>query len=233
MTAIGDGFVYIVKNPDTVWPLFATHVQITLLALAIALAIALPLGIAIARYRWLGGPVLGVLGALYTIPSLALIILLIPFFGLGATSVVVALVIYAQVLLVRNIVAGLDAIDPAIVEAARGLGMNGWQTWWRVQFPLALPVILAGVRIAAVVCIGIAAIGAEFGVDSLGRLLFDGVAQVGRADKIWAGTILTGVLALVVNSGLLALERLLAPTDRTPLVRLGGRAARTVPPAQG
>jgi osmoprotectant transport system permease protein len=232
MRAIGDGFTYIVKNPDLVWPLFVAHVQITLLALGLALASALPLGIAIARYRWLGGPVLGVLDALYTIPSLALIILLIPFFGLGATSVVVALVLYAQVILVRNIVAGLGAIDPAMVEAARGLGMNGWQTWWRVQFPLALPVILAGVRIAAIVCIGIAAIGAEFGVDNLGRLLFDGVAQVGRADKIWAGTILTGALALVVNSSLLAFERLLAPPARAHPARPGARAAGTAPPAQ-
>ena len=94
----------------------------------------------------------------------------------------------------RNIVAGLTGIDPAIIEAARGMGMNTWQTWWRVQIPLALPVILAGVRIAAVVCIGIATIGAKFNAGGLGVLLFQGISQGGRADKIWAGALLVGGL---------------------------------------
>jgi osmoprotectant transport system permease protein len=222
-----DGLRYIAGHPDVVGGQLAEHVRVTAVALAIALAIALPLGTLIANRPALAGPVLGVLGLLYTVPSLALIILLIPVFGLNATSVVVALIIYAQVILVRNISAGLAGIDPAIVEAARGMGMGGWQTWRRVQLPLALPIILAGVRIAAVVCIGIAAIGAKFNAGGLGTLLFDGIAQGGRADKIWAGALAVGALALAVNGALLALERALAPSARVRRAerRLRGRVA--------
>lgn len=213
MSDILDAFTYISENPDIVLGYLLTHIQITVVALLIALAVALPLGILIARYRWLATPILGALGILYTVPSLALMILLLQVFGLTQTTVITALVIYTQVILVRNIVAGLGSIDPAIIEAARGMGMNPWQTWWRVQFPLALPIILAGLRIAAVVAIAIASIGALFGVGGLGRLLFDGLRQA-RYDKIWAATFLVGGLALLVNTALLALERYLTPATR-------------------
>ena len=117
---------YIRNNPEIVRDLLAQHAQIVLIALGIALAVALPLGILIDRYRWLAAPVMGALGLLYTVPSLALMILLIPYFGLDRRTVIAALIIYSQVILMRNIVAGLGSIDPAIVEAARGMGMNGW-----------------------------------------------------------------------------------------------------------
>lgn len=198
---------YIWNNPAVMRELLGQHLQMVGTALVVATLFALPLGVLIARYRRLVVPVLGTLGVLYTVPSIALIILLLPLFGLNARSVIVALILYTQVILVRNIVAGIRGIDPAIVEAARGMGMNGWQRWWRVQLPLALPVILAGVRLAAVVDIGIATIGAKFGAGGLGRLLFDGIAQVGRYDKIWAGAIGVSALALVVNQLLLSLER--------------------------
>jgi osmoprotectant transport system permease protein len=213
VSAIGDAFAYIGANPDIVLGFLLDHLRMTSIALLIALAVALPLGILIARYRWLATPVIGALGILYTVPSLALMILLLPYFGLNQNTVIVALVIYTQVILVRNIVAGLGSIDPAIIEAARGMGMNGWQTWWRVQFPLALPIILAGLRIAAVVAIAIASIGALFGAGGLGRLLFDGLRQ-SRYDKIWAGAIAVSALALTVNGALLALERLFDPGKR-------------------
>jgi osmoprotectant transport system permease protein len=232
-----EGLGYIRDNPELVRAQVGEHLQLTVAALAIALLIALPLGTLIANRPGLAGPIMGILGLLYTIPSLALIILLIPITGLNARSVTIALIIYAQVILVRNIAAGLGGIDRAIVEAARGMGMNPWQTWWRVQIPLALPVILAGVRIAAVVCIGIATIGARFGAGGLGTLLFQGIAQGGRADKIWAGAIAVGALALVVNGALLGLERLLAPATRIRRAerRLGrlDRAVETAQPVQG
>ena len=221
------GLGYIRENPEIVLGHLGEHLQLTLFALAIALLIALPLGTLIAARPALAGPVMGVLGLLYTVPSLALIILLIPITGLNARSVIIALIIYAQVILVRNIAAGLNGIDRAIVEAARGMGMNGWQRWWRVQIPLALPVILAGVRIATVVCIGIATIGAKFGAGGLGTLLFQGISQGGRADKIWAGTIAVGALALAANAALAGLERLLSPATRA------GRAARRVEKPSG
>ncbi len=204
---------YIRNNPAVIWELLQGHLYMTGTALLIGILIALPVGILITRFRWLTIPVMGILSILYTIPSLALLILLLPFSGLGTRSVIIALVIYVQVILVRNIIAGLHSISPAIIDAARGMGMNAWQRWWRIQFPLALPVILAGLRIAAVVAIGIAAIGAKFGAGGLGTLLFDGISQ-NRHDKIWAGALLLAVLALTVNFSLLTLERQFDPKTR-------------------
>jgi osmoprotectant transport system permease protein len=204
---------YIFNNLDEVLALFVDHLYITGLSLGVSLLIAFPIGILITRYRWLSVPVMGVLGIIYTIPSLALIILLIPIFGLNANSVIVALISYVQVVLVRNIVSGLQSINPSIIEAAYGMGMSVWQCWWRVQIPLALPIVLAGVRIAAVVSIGIAAIGAKFNAGGLGTLLFNGIA-LGRNDMIWAGAIVLAVFALVVNTALRWLEHLADPKTR-------------------
>lgn len=175
------------------------------LSVLIAVAIALPLALLVTHYRWLNVPVLGLLGTLYTLPSLALIILLVPIFGLSRQSVVVAMIIYTQVILVRNFSVGIKSIQPEILEAARGMGMNSWQRWWRVQVPLILPICLAGVRLATIVAIAIATIGAKFGAGGLGVLLFDGVSQ-SRNDKIWAGAIAVALLAFAINWALLALE---------------------------
>jgi len=205
---------YLLKNPVPVWILLLQHVQMTGLALAVAVLVALPLALLVCRYRWLTVPVLGSLGILYTIPSLALIILLVPLFGLNARSVIVAMVIYTQVILVRNLVVGLQSIKPAVLEAAKGMGMNPWQRWWRVQVPLVLPIFLAGLRLAAIVAIAIATIGAKFGAGGLGTLLFDGIAQSGRYDKIWAGAIAVSLLAFAINAALLALEAAVSPTRR-------------------
>jgi osmoprotectant transport system permease protein len=201
---------YLLNYPDVVLRLLGEHLQITLAALALAALIGLPLGWLLYYRRWLSGPVLGVLGVIYTIPSIALIIFLIPVFGLNARAVMAALVLYCQVVLVRNTLAGLTGIDPAVNEAARGMGMSGWQAAWKVQFPLALPVILAGVRLAAVVSVAITTVGAKFGAGGFGVLLFDGIAQ-NRMDKIWLGGILVGLLALAISLGLQRLERRFTP----------------------
>jgi len=202
---------YIMKNPGVVWSLLLEHLQMTSLALLIAVAIALPLALLVNYYRWLHVPVLGLLSTLYTIPSLALIILLVPVFGLNTSSVVAAIVVYAQVILVRNLTVGLQGIEPAVLEAAKGMGMNAWQRWWQVQVPLLLPVFLAGLRLATIIGIAIATIGAKFGAGGLGDLLFAGIAQAGRYDKIWAGAIAVAALALVINQALLALEQAANP----------------------
>jgi osmoprotectant transport system permease protein len=222
---------YLFENPDVMWELLLRHLQMTGTGLLISTLIALPIGVLINRYRWLSIPVMGTLGILYTIPSLALIILLVPPFGLNATSVIIALTAYAQVILVRNVVAGLDAIDPSVIEAARGMGMSRWRCWWRIEMPLALPIMLAGLRIAAIVTIGIAAIGAKFGAGGLGKLLFDGIAQ-NRDDKIWAGAIALALLAMLVNVVLQALEWALNPETR---IRRAERRqqATNVPVPQG
>ncbi len=206
---------YISNHPGIVWSLLLAHLGMTLLALAIAVLIALPLALLITRYRWLNLPILGSLGILYTIPSLALIILLIPLFGLNVRSVIVAMVIYSQVILVRSLVVGLQSVQPSVLEAASGMGMNSWQRWWQIQVPLMLPIFLAGLRIAAVVAIAVATIGAKFGAGGLGTLLFEGIAQAGRFGKIWAGAIAVALLAFALNGLLLMLERIVTPATRS------------------
>ena len=205
---------YLLKNPLIIWQLLLQHLAMTSLTLALAVLIAVPLALLIHRYHWLQVPVLGILGILYTIPSLALIILLVPLFGLSATSVVAAMVVYAQVILVRSLVVGLQSIQPAVLEAAKGMGMNLWQRWWRVQVPLVLPIFLAGLRVSAVITIAIATIGAKFGAGGLGTLLFDGIAQAGRYDKIWAGAITVSLLAFAINGVFLLLEWAVKPMRR-------------------
>ena len=206
---------YILKNPAVVFELLLQHLFVTGIAMLIAIAISLPLSVFILRSPRLTAFVLGVFGVFYTIPSIALIILLIPLTGLNAWSVILALILYVQVILVRNNVAALNGIDPAILEAARGMGMNGWQMWWRVQLPLALPVMFAGIRIAAIVAIAIATVGAKFNAGGLGRLLFDGIAQTGRYDKIWSGAIAVAALALVINLVLVRVEHQLSYTRKS------------------
>jgi osmoprotectant transport system permease protein len=196
---------YIFQNPDVILKLTGAHLYMTVVALAIATAIALPLSMILLRHERLASGTMGCLGIFYTIPSIALLILLLPILGLNENSVIAALVVYTQIILVRNMVTGLKGVPEATMEAATGVGMSRWQRWAKVQIPLALPVILAGVRIAAVVAVSIATIGAKFGAGGLGTLLFDGIAQQ-RYDKIWAGSITVALLALALNWLLMAAE---------------------------
>ncbi len=189
---------YLFNNLAYVGQLLGEHLRITAEVIAIALLIALPTGVLVARIKWLQGPVLGLLGVIYTIPSLSLFVLLIPAFGLGITPAVIALVAYAQLMLVRNWVVGLTGIDPAIIEAAVGVGMNGWQRFWRVEFPLALPLLLAGARLAVVSTIGIATIAAYINAGGLGTLLFQGVVTA-NYEKIFAGSLAVSILAIISN----------------------------------
>lgn len=210
---------FVFANPEVVLAALVRHAAMTGVALLAAVLIALPLGALLARAPRVAGAVLALFGVVYTIPSLALIIFFVPLFGLDATSVVVALVLYMQVILVRNVVAGLASVDPAAAEAARAVGMSAWERFWRVELPLALPQILAGVRLAAVAGIGIATIGAKFNAGGLGTLLFEGIAQTGRTDKIWAGALAVGALALGANAAFLLLERALCPWARPARAR--------------
>lgn len=196
---------YLIQHPDTVGGLLLEHLALTFVSLAIAIAIALPLGILIERNARIGGPILAVLGAIYTIPSLALFALLVPLLGLGFTTAVTALVAYAQMILVRNVVAGLRAVDPALREAAAGLGMTGAQTFLGVELPLALPVMLGGVRIALVSLIAIASVAAWINAGGLGTLLFEGIQQ-DNPEKIVAGSLCAAVLAICADLALRALE---------------------------
>jgi osmoprotectant transport system permease protein len=196
---------WLLAHPDEVGLRLAEHLWLSGPAMALALAIALPLGLLTARRPRLDGPVLGLLGLIYTVPSLALFVALIPVLGLGRVTAITALVAYAQVALVRNVVTGLRGVDGAVRESAVGLGMGPASLLWRVELPLAMPAILAGVRIAAVSTIALACLGALIDAGGLGTLLFQGVAQ-GHGAKIRAGAIAVSALALAFNAALGRLE---------------------------
>jgi osmoprotectant transport system permease protein len=191
--------VYLIEHWDDVGQLMLQHLWLTVSALGIATAIAFPVGLLLTRVAWLRGPILGLLGVLYTIPSLSLLVLLIPILRLGYWPAVVTLVIYAQIILVRNIVIGLSGVDAAIVEAARGMGMSDWQRLLQVELPLAMPLLLAGLRIATLSTIAIATVAAFVNAGGLGTLLFDGVRSSNR-EKIVAGAIAVSALAIAANA---------------------------------
>ena len=196
---------YLIDNPGLVLLLLAEQLWLTFAALALASVIALPLGVLTARKPAIRGPLLGFLGILYTIPSLALFVLLIPLMGLGFGPALVALVVYAQIILVRNVAVGLLGVDPAALEAARGMGMTAWQRLSRVELPLAAPVILAGARVAILTTISTSTLAAFINAGGLGTLLFMGVSQ-GHPDKIVAGAVGVAALALAANALMRALE---------------------------
>jgi osmoprotectant transport system permease protein len=182
------------------------HVELVLLAMVIAVAIALPLGIFIVQRPALRRVALGVASVFQTIPSLALFGFLIPvpfIGGIGKRTAVVALVLYALLPILRNTYVGLTGIDAAILESATAMGMTAGQVMWRVRLPLALSFILAGIRTATVITIGVATIAAAIGAGGLGTFIFRGVAMVSDA-VILAGAIPAALLALLAD-GLLAL----------------------------
>lgn len=196
---------YLVENPGQVLRLLGEQLWLTVAALTLAALIALPLGVLASRNRRVRGPLLAILGIIYTIPSMALFVLLIPLLGLGFVPALIALVAYAQIILVRNITVGLLGVDAAVLEAARGIGMTAWQCFWRVEIPLASPVILAGVRVAVLTTISIGTLAAFINAGGLGTLLFMGVSQ-SHPDKIIAGAIGVTALALAANALMRALE---------------------------
>ncbi len=168
-----------------------------------AVVIGLPLGVLVSRRPAWRRPVLGLANVFQTIPSLALFGLLIPFFGIGAWTAVTALVVYALLPIVRNTYAGITGVDPAVREAGRGMGMTNGELLRYVELPLAAGVILAGVRVATVVSVGIATIAAAIGAGGLGVYIFRGVATVDDT-LILAGAVPAALLALLLD-GLLGL----------------------------
>ncbi len=197
---------YLFNQWRRVLDLTVQHLELTATAVAIALVIALPLAVLAATYRELAPPVLWLLGAIYTIPSLAFLALLIPTQGLGRRPALIALVAYAQIFLVRNIAAGLRGVDRPTLEAARGLGMTAWQVFRKVRLPLALPVVIAGIRIAFVTTISLATVAAWINAGGLGSLLFDGISR-NNPSQILAGAIAITALAILSDLLLRLVER--------------------------
>ena len=182
------------------------HLLLVGIAITIAIAISLPLGVLITRKKALRQPVLAIANILQTIPSLALFGLLIPLVGIGAVPAIIALTVYSFLPIIRNTYTGIMNVDPAVREAGRGMGMTDWQLLSRVELPLALGVILAGVRVAVVIAVGIATIAAAIGAGGLGVFIFRGIAVVNN-QLILAGAVPAAVIALIADYGIGALER--------------------------
>jgi osmoprotectant transport system permease protein len=187
----------------------ATHLTLVLIAMAIAILIAVPLGMVIVQLPTLRNIALGIASVFQTIPSLALFGFLIPIpfiGGIGRRTAIVALVLYALLPILRNTYVGLTGIDAAVLQAAEAMGMTNTQILWRVRLPLALPVILAGIRTATIITIGVATIAAAIGAGGLGTFIFRGVAMVSDA-VILAGAIPAALLAILADVLLAWLER--------------------------
>lgn len=207
---------FLFEHTDQVLELTLQHLRIVGISVVVAALIGIPLGILVTRVRWLEGPALNLTGVLYTVPSLALFALLIPYTGLGASTAIFALVLYSLLAIVRNTVAGIDGVPAATLDAARGMGMTGRQRLLLVELPLALPVIVAGVRLATVATIGIATVAAAIGAGGLGRLIFDGIGRLDY-DRIVAGAVVASAMALLADWGLGRLGTVLRADGRAGL----------------
>jgi osmoprotectant transport system permease protein len=191
------------------------HVVLTVIAVAVGFVLSLAFALLIHRDRRFYGPISGVTGVLYTIPSLALFALLVPITGLSLLTAEIGLVSYTLLILTRHIVAGLNAVPPDIVEAADGMGFTAGQRLLRVDLPLALPLIVAGLRIATVTTIGLVMVTALIGEGGLGNLMLRGF-NFRNYTAVYTGAIVTVGLALAADAAILTLGRLATPWTRRP-----------------
>jgi osmoprotectant transport system permease protein len=204
---------FLLHNRAQILELTWEHLSLVGISILLAVLAGVPLGIMIARWpRW-NKPVLGIANIIQTIPSLALFGFLLPVPWLGDRAdrlAILALTLYALLPVIRNTYTGIRGVDPAVVEAGRGMGMSDLQLLWQVQLPLALSVILSGVRVALVMLVGLATIAAAIGAGGLGELIFRGLAMVNN-QLILAGAIPAAILALTADVGIGWLERRLRP----------------------
>jgi osmoprotectant transport system permease protein len=200
---------WLANNWDQVLAALGQHIVISFMALAIAFVLSLAIGIWAARseraFRWS----IAVSGLLYTIPTLAFLALLIPLVGLGRTNAIICMVAFSLMIMIRNVATGLRDVPADVVDAARGMGMRPAQILARIELPLALPVIVAGVRIATVTVISVAVVAAYVNAGGLGTLIFNGISN-DFAPKIWTGALTACALAVAADLSLGQLERWLA-----------------------
>jgi osmoprotectant transport system permease protein len=201
---------WIVDNLYDIGAQTREHIVLTLIAVVLGLLISLPLGIYAYRHGRAHGPIVSIAGILYTIPSLALFASLVPFFGLSTTTGEVGLVSYTLLILIRNVVAGLRGVPQDAKEAARGMGYTPRQLLWQVELPLAVPAILAGIRIATVTTIGLVTVTALIGQGGLGYFILLGLQRF-FATAVIVGAVLSVVLAVLADRMLLWIERRLTP----------------------
>ncbi len=186
------------QESDKILAQVITHIGLTFTSLIIAILIGLPLGILIARHKPLAVPVLGFAGIIQTIPSIALLGFLIPILGIGAKPAIFALFLYALLPIIRNAYTGITEVDPVITEAAKAMGMTYWQILFKVEFPLAMPVILAGIRTATVINVGVATLASLIAAGGLGEFIFGGIS-LNNTNMILAGAIPSALLAIIFD----------------------------------
>lgn len=204
---------WIASHVPDIWQRVVEHLVLTGLAVGIGFVISFVLGIWAARQPWAYAPVTWVTGMLYTIPSLALFAMLIPFTGLTLTTAEIGLVSYTLLILIRNIVGGIRAVPAEVVEAAVGMGYSPRQVLWRVELPLAVPVIVAGVRVAVVTTVGLTTVTALIGQGGLGFLILDGIQRFFSTPLI-VGAVLSVALAVILDGALVLIQRLVTPWAR-------------------
>jgi osmoprotectant transport system permease protein len=214
-----------------------THIGLTFIAVLIAVSIGVPLGILISRHKRLAVPVLGGAGVMQTIPSIALLGFMIPFLGIGAKPAIAALLLYALLPIVRNTYTGITGVDDTIRDAAKGMGMTDAQLLLKVELPLAQPVILAGIRIATVISIGVATLAAYIGAGGLGEFIFGGIS-LNNTNMLLAGAIPAAALALLADFLLSRLQRVKIRSWRVaaisvPVILLACSALYALPAAGG
>jgi osmoprotectant transport system permease protein len=201
-----------VENASIILNYTETHFSLIFSAVIISLLLWIPVGILISRNEKLAGIVLGIANTIFCIPSLALfaVFVTVPFLGLGRSSALLALVLYAMMPMVINVYQGIKIVDKNVIEAAKGMGMNSGQILKEIQFPLAVPVMFAGVRITVVMSTGIAAIAAYIGERNLGRLITEGLTR-NNIEMILTGAILVALIAIFFDTVLGAFEKMLVP----------------------
>lgn len=196
-------FTFVNQQGDKLLEQTVRHLGLTFISLWLALLLAVPLGIFIARKKKWSGLVLGIAGVLQTIPSIALLGFMLPIFGIGSKPAIIALFLYALLPIIRNTFTGITGVDASVKEAAAGMGMNVWQVLFKVELPLAMPVILAGIRTATVINVGVATLAAYIAGGGLGEFIFGGIA-LNNTNMILAGAIPAALLAIILD-GLLSL----------------------------
>ncbi len=214
MEALSNWFTYVSNNIGYILEETLNHARITLIVLAAAAVVAVLLGIAIQRSAIARPVVLSIAGIFLTIPSLAFFALLIPIFGTGNTPAMVALFFYAQLPILRNTVTGLDSVNPAVVEAARGMGMNRTRQLIKVRLPLAWPIIMTGVRVSSLLVVSIAAIAVLVGGGGLGNFIQRGLTRLGlpnSVESVYTGVIFTVLLGLFLDFAFSMVQRLTTP----------------------
>lgn len=204
---------YVQQNGPYLWEQFVRHFLISIYGVVFAAIIAIPLGFWIARHAKLADWIVGAANVIQTVPSLAMLSILMLGFGIGVTTVIITVFLYSILPILKNTYAGVKNVDSSLLDAAKGMGMTRWQLTYKVELPMALSVIMAGLRNALVVAIGVTAIGTFIGAGGLGDIIQRGVNASSGGAIILAGAIPTALMAVIADLVLAWLEKKLDPSS--------------------